>query len=668
MAIRLRSAGKTDVGLKRSENEDNFIMLPDQGLYVLADGMGGHVGGKMASTLAVTLVTEFICVHAKKPGFELPFKHDENQSYEANVLANGIKYANERIFIESCKTRELEGMGTTITGILVAKDNLVVAHVGDSRVYRLRNGELTQITEDHSLLNHLINIGELKKEDAKGHANKNVILRAVGLKDYVEVSTQVVAKVPGDQYMMCSDGLSDLVDDFVIAEVMRTAPSLKDACDQLIRLALHAGGKDNITVIIAEVEEYIDDRPDRAWTTGIFSAIPLPKAGPVGAPEAAPAPPSPPTHKPLPPPPGRNNHGQAGAGVRLHAVRVVSSGRGGHAAPPPPGHMAGGFDKRPSSGSMPAIPQSQNVPRHDASMASGSIPMMPPGGYGQVIGPPGQLAQSRAPVNRRSRTPTDMPVYQPPAPEAPQRQDPPARREETTDIKAPPPGFFDEPPAPGSFVARKPAARPSRPVRSQPAAMSSGPYAQPELPPENEARPPSQPNATISGPYKPPVPVEKVTLQEVPTFENDDRTSEGIAAFNPEPEQEDDYKPTVQQMPVFRPPAKPVVDDDDSHKPTEMLLPAFKLPAPGEDDDDHKATVQHMPAFAPERPGPAKVGENTIVNQPSYRDEGSIQVDSSLFVEPEASIVVDDSLLTEVEDEDDDRRPPPPPPNKRWNK
>ena len=166
-------------------------------------------------------------------------------------------------------------MGTTITAILVAKDNLVVAHVGDSRIYRLRNGELTQITEDHSLLNHLINIGELKKEDAKGHANKNVILRAVGLKDYVEVATQVVAKVPGDQYMMCSDGLSDLVDDFVIAEVMRTAPSLKDACDQLIRLALHAGGRDNVTVIIAEVEEYIDDRPDRAWTTGIFSAIPL---------------------------------------------------------------------------------------------------------------------------------------------------------------------------------------------------------------------------------------------------------------------------------------------------------------------------------------------------------------------------------------------------------
>jgi len=638
MAIRLRSAGKTDVGLKRSENEDNFIMLPDQGLYVLADGMGGHVGGKMASTLAVTLVTEFICVHAKKPGFEFPFKTDENLTYEANILSNGIKYANERIFIESCKTRDLEGMGTTITAILVAKDNLVVAHVGDSRIYRLRNGELTQITEDHSLLNHLINIGELKKEDAKGHANKNVILRAVGLKDYVEVATQVVAKVPGDQYMMCSDGLSDLVDDFVIAEVMRTAPSLKDACDQLIRLALHAGGRDNVTVIIAEVEEYIDDRPDRAWTTGIFSAIPLQQQQQQQQKHSeAPSPPAPPAPKPLPPPPSRNAHGHPGpaANVRLHAVRVANGGR--VSAPPPPGHMAGGFEKRPSSGSMPAIPQSQNVPRHDPSMVSGSIPMMPGGAYGQVVGPPGQLAQTRAPINRRSRTPTDMPVYQSPAPEAP------APREETTDIKAPPPGFFDEPPPPGNLVApsRGTATRPpGRPVR--PANVSSGQYAQPEPP-------------------------EKATLQEVSKSleEEEDRTSEHVTPYGSDSFEVDDdvtiIKPQVQ-----------AVGGEEEYKPTAML-PAFKLPAPAaEIEDDHKPTVQQMPAFVPleHRPGPARVGENTIVERSNYRDEGSIQVDSSLFAEPESTIVVDDSLLTEVAEEDNGKRPPPPPPppNKRWNK
>lgn len=261
MAIRIRSAGKTDVGLKRAENEDNFIMLPDAGLYVLADGMGGHASGKLASTLAVTLVTEFVCVRAKKPDFQWEYPPDESTSFQANVLGNAIKYANERIFIEAMKNPANEGMGTTAVALLDAGDHIAIAWVGDSRVYRVRNNKLELVSLDHSLRNHLISIGELTPENEHKFKNTNVIIRAVGLKDYVEVDTKTLDRVPGDMYMTCSDGLTDLVPDHIIEQVMTRAPDLTTASNTLIKLALQAGGKDNVTVICLRLDhvEGVDD-------------------------------------------------------------------------------------------------------------------------------------------------------------------------------------------------------------------------------------------------------------------------------------------------------------------------------------------------------------------------------------------------------------------------
>ena len=255
MASKLAFAAKTDVGLKRTNNEDNFAVIQSAGLYVLADGMGGHASGQVASTMCVSHVAQYICEMARQPGFKLSFPTKPEWSFEAKLLANAIMYANERVFIQSCKDRSMEGMGTTVTAIFNAPHGLVLAHVGDSRIYRVRKGEITQMTRDHSLMNHLIDKGELRPEDAANFANKNVILRAIGLKDEVEVDIREVPREKGDIYMMCSDGLSDLVSDSMICKTIAEAHTLDDACSSLIGLALKAGGKDNVTVVCVSVEE-----------------------------------------------------------------------------------------------------------------------------------------------------------------------------------------------------------------------------------------------------------------------------------------------------------------------------------------------------------------------------------------------------------------------------
>lgn len=252
----LRSAARTDVGLKRAQNEDNFLLVPEHGLYILADGMGGHNSGQLASHLAVTLIAEFFSdylSHSVPP--DLPYDAAPGLPYEANLLANAIKHANERIFIESCKDRAAEGMGTTITALLDTPSRLILAHVGDSRIYRQRQGRLKLLTVDHSLANHLLSTGQLQPHEVAAFPQKNVIMRAIGLKEYVDVDVQVADKHPGDVFMMCSDGLCDLVEDPHIEATFNHLPSIDAACDQLIRMALNAGGKDNVTVVCVRVDD-----------------------------------------------------------------------------------------------------------------------------------------------------------------------------------------------------------------------------------------------------------------------------------------------------------------------------------------------------------------------------------------------------------------------------
>ncbi len=303
MTTRLVCAAKTDVGLKRQRNEDNFCMVPSQGLYILADGMGGHSSGQVASTLCVKHVSQFICEMAKQPGFQFMYPPNPQLSYEANLLANAIKFANERVYIQSCKDRSMEGMGTTCTSVFNAPQGIIIAWVGDSRIYRIRKGQITQVSRDHSLINHLLDTGELKPEDVKSYGKKNIILRAIGLKENVEVDVREFKREQGDVYLMCSDGLSDLVSDQQICQTVTNAASLDEACNILIGLALKAGGKDNVTVVTVcvEQEDGVTAQPPRHVSTSTMpAAAPQPTPYQAGNPPMAHPAPAPTPMGPVP--------------------------------------------------------------------------------------------------------------------------------------------------------------------------------------------------------------------------------------------------------------------------------------------------------------------------------------------------------------------------------
>ncbi|MBO4349634.1 MAG: Stp1/IreP family PP2C-type Ser/Thr phosphatase [Proteobacteria bacterium] len=358
MATKLACAAKTDVGLKRTNNEDNLIMVPSHGLYVLADGMGGHASGQVASTMCVSHVAQFICEISHQPNFEFPYKADTSLSYEANLLVNAIKFANERVYIQSCKDRAMEGMGTTVTAILNAPHGLVLAHVGDSRIYRVRHGKIVQMSRDHSLLNHLLDTGELKPEDVPSFGSKNVILRAIGLKDYVDVDVKEVPREQGDVYMMCSDGLSDIVSDDQICQAITDAPNLTEACNTLIDLALKAGGKDNVTVVCVEVEKEdgIQSQPVPAISRTAPPGNP-PAAKPVPAPNSA----------QVPSPPGIPKPAAAPMGGRPQQPVPLSRAPGVSIANSPV--------SVPSAAHIGMAPMPMGMP---ASFAGGNAPNVPP--------------------------------------------------------------------------------------------------------------------------------------------------------------------------------------------------------------------------------------------------------------------------------------------------
>ncbi len=257
--MKLVAAGLTNVGRVRDHNEDNYRIVDEEGLYVVCDGMGGHASGEVASEIACDEIVKFISETSKVLG--LPVSSD-GLSPEEVALSEAVKAANEAVFFRSIRDKSCAGMGTTLVAMLEAEENLVLAHVGDSRIYRLRDGIFSQITEDHSLLNHLIQTQGLSEEEIANFENKNVILRAVGLKDSVDVETQVTRKFPGDIYLLCSDGLSDMVDDREMGELLLARTNeLEEACRVLVEAANRNGGHDNITVILLRVMVEVNPTP-----------------------------------------------------------------------------------------------------------------------------------------------------------------------------------------------------------------------------------------------------------------------------------------------------------------------------------------------------------------------------------------------------------------------
>jgi protein phosphatase len=240
--------GETNVGMKRTHNEDNFAIIQDENLVIVADGMGGHASGEVASKMAVEALREFFEATAKDPDATWPYKMDKSRSYEENRLITGIKLANLRIFENAQREPRYRGMGTTIVVVAAVREGVIVGHVGDSRVYRIRGSAIDQLTEDHSLLNDYLKMRKLTPEEIANFPHKNVIVRALGMKDTVRVDAHLEHPQAGDIFLLCSDGLSGPVTDpdmFSIVDENRA--DLRTAASKLIAKANENGGPDNIT-------------------------------------------------------------------------------------------------------------------------------------------------------------------------------------------------------------------------------------------------------------------------------------------------------------------------------------------------------------------------------------------------------------------------------------
>ncbi len=251
MALRIEVAGETNVGMKRTHNEDSFSIIEDAGLYIVADGMGGHASGEVASKMAVDSLKEFFASTAQDPERTWPYKMDRSKGYEENRLITGIKLANLRIYESAQRDPRQRGMGTTIVTMFAVEDGVYVAHVGDSRGYRIRDGKIEQLTEDHSLLNDYIKMKRLTPEEIANFPHKNVIVRALGMKDTVKVDTRYEQPRAGDTYLLCSDGLSGPVTDPDMLDIVTNSGDLKTAASRLIQRANEHGGPDNITCVLA---------------------------------------------------------------------------------------------------------------------------------------------------------------------------------------------------------------------------------------------------------------------------------------------------------------------------------------------------------------------------------------------------------------------------------
>lgn len=252
--MRVRFSGATDVGRKRKANQD-FIYLPsDTRLAIVADGMGGHASGEVASKMAVDTVVDYFHQTSDQQPLTWPYKVDRDLRADINRMTTSVMLANLEIFEKAQRDPSCKGMGTTVVAIYFLEDNTIVGHVGDSRVYRLRSGELTQLTEDHSLINDYIKMKRVTAEEAEKWPHKNVIVRALGMKETVQVDIITGAPRVGDVYVLCSDGLTGMVPDDQIAHMLRTETDLDTAVEKLIDAANEEGGVDNISVVLARIE------------------------------------------------------------------------------------------------------------------------------------------------------------------------------------------------------------------------------------------------------------------------------------------------------------------------------------------------------------------------------------------------------------------------------
>jgi PPM family protein phosphatase len=239
-----RVAALTHPGLAREHNEDAYAIVPEQDLYIVSDGMGGHAGGETASSIVVEALPRLL---GERVG---PGPVSEADLHER--LRTTLLELSRTVRTEAVRRVGLSGMGATVVLALVRGDRVTVAHMGDSRAYRHRAGELLQLTEDHSVVGILLRRGEIRPEDVDGHPARGRITRFIGMGEQVDPDVATFELVPGDRLLLCSDGLAGVVQDDVIAAVLSRREAPADACSRLVDAALAAGGPDNVTVLVAE--------------------------------------------------------------------------------------------------------------------------------------------------------------------------------------------------------------------------------------------------------------------------------------------------------------------------------------------------------------------------------------------------------------------------------
>ncbi len=255
MPLKLSYYGRTDTGLVRPANEDSLLLLPEKNLFVICDGMGGHSAGEVASRTAVGAISATFVIDSPELRDDPLLNLEEDLPPQADLLVKAIRLANRRIHNRSEIDTNLEGMGTTVVGLCFGEKLVSLAHVGDSRIYVYRGSKLTPLTIDHSWVAEVQAAGNISEETASTLVNKNIITRALGIKESVEVDIRLEEFITGDMFILCSDGLCGYATDDEIQSVV--ADGKKDPkriVDSLIRMANDRGGSDNVTVICVRVD------------------------------------------------------------------------------------------------------------------------------------------------------------------------------------------------------------------------------------------------------------------------------------------------------------------------------------------------------------------------------------------------------------------------------
>jgi PPM family protein phosphatase len=249
--MQVKACGMTHVGRQRQHNEDSYLVEDAARLFLVADGMGGHAAGEIASRIAVDSISEFI-LHTKEDDGTWPHAYDENFKRSTNRLMAAVRMANTRVLEAMRKDARLRGMGTTVVACMADNNLMSFAHVGDSRAYLIRGKQLSRITNDHSWVFEQVQAGMLTEAEAEKHPLRNVITRALGGALQVVPDASEIESQPGDVYLLCSDGLTGMVPEEEIQRIVTENDDLEAACQQLIEAANERGGLDNVTAVLVK--------------------------------------------------------------------------------------------------------------------------------------------------------------------------------------------------------------------------------------------------------------------------------------------------------------------------------------------------------------------------------------------------------------------------------